>query len=119
MISTTDKSLQIYKKALLEIDLGRKDCSPYHYTMADFLARTFLIYRFIVTTLTTISSQCLISLVNALSNIFSAFVFSRGFAARVFGLRLKTCRPKADEAPRRTQEKTSGTQGTLITAVTP
>ena len=38
-------------------------------------------------------------------------VFSRGFAARVFGLRLKTCRPAADEAPRPTREKISGTQG--------
>ena len=38
-------------------------------------------------------------------------VFSRGFAARVFGLRRKTSRPTADEAPRRTREKTSGTQG--------
>ena len=37
--------------------------------------------------------------------------FSRGFAARVFGLWPKTCRPVADEAPRRTREKTSGTQG--------
>ena len=37
--------------------------------------------------------------------------FSRGFAARVFGLRPKTCRPVADEAPRRTRENTSGTQG--------
>ena len=107
MISNTDKSLQTFKKALLEIDSGRRDCSPYHFTMADVLARTFLIYRFIVTTPTTISSRCLISLVNALINIFSAFVFSRGFAARVFGLRPKTCRPVADEAPRRT----------LITAV--
>ena len=32
-------------------------------------------------------------------------------AARVFGLRPKTCRPVADEAPRRTRENTSGTQG--------
>ena len=38
-------------------------------------------------------------------------VFSRGFAARVFGRRLKTCRPVADEAPRHTREKISGTQG--------
>jgi len=34
------------------------------------------------------------------------------FAARVFGLRPKTCRPAADEAPRYTREKISGTQGT-------
>ena len=33
-------------------------------------------------------------------------------AARVFGLRPNTCRPVADEAPRRTREKTSVTQGT-------
>ena len=32
-------------------------------------------------------------------------------AARVFGL--QTCRPVADEAPRRTREKTSGTLGIL------
>ena len=38
-------------------------------------------------------------------------VFSRGFAARVFGRRLKTSRPAADEAPRHTREKISGTQG--------
>ena len=38
-------------------------------------------------------------------------VFSRGFAARVFGRRLKTCRPAAHEAPRLTREKISGTQG--------
>ena len=38
-------------------------------------------------------------------------VFSRGFAACVFGRRLKTCRPVADEAPRHTREKISGTQG--------
>ena len=37
-------------------------------------------------------------------------VFTSGFAARV----LKTSRPAADEAPRRTREKTSGTQGTLL-----
>ena len=39
----------------------------------------------------------------------------RGFrfrAARVFGLGPKTSRPLADEAPRRTREKTSGTQST-------
>ena len=72
MISNTGKSLQTFKKALLDIDSGPRDFSPYHYTMADVLARTFLIYRFIVTTLTIISSQCLISLVNALMNIFSA-----------------------------------------------
>ena len=35
------------------------------------------------------------------------------FAARVFCLRPKTCRPVADEAPRRTREKTSGTLGTI------
>ena len=34
-----------------------------------------------------------------------------GFAARVFCQRPKTCRPAADEAPRHTGEKTSGTQG--------
>ena len=42
-------------------------------------------------------------------------LFMRGFrfrAARVFGLGAKTCRSLADEAPRRTREKTSGTQGT-------
>ena len=42
-------------------------------------------------------------------------LFMRGFrvrAARVFGLRPKRCRPVADEAPRRTREKTSGTQAT-------
>ena len=33
------------------------------------------------------------------------------FSARVFGLRPKTCRPAADEAPRHTREKISGTQG--------
>ena len=38
--------------------------------------------------------------------------FSRGFSARVFGLRPKTSRPVADEAPRRTREKTLSTQGT-------
>ena len=32
-------------------------------------------------------------------------IFSLGFAARVFGLRPKTGRPAADEAPRRTREK--------------
>ena len=37
-------------------------------------------------------------------------VFSRCFAARVFGLRPKTCRPPADQASRRTREKTSDTQ---------
>ena len=37
--------------------------------------------------------------------------FSRGVAALVFGLRPRTCRPEADEGPRRTREKTSGTQG--------
>ena len=35
----------------------------------------------------------------------------RLFIARVFGRRPKTCRPLADEAPRRTRENTSGTQG--------
>ena len=34
-----------------------------------------------------------------------------GFAARVSGLWPKTCRPAADEAPRRAREQTSGTQG--------
>ena len=33
------------------------------------------------------------------------------FFSRVFGLWPKTCRPAADEAPRRTREKTSGTKG--------
>ena len=45
------------------------------------------------------------------SRRYAPEVFSRGFAARVFGLRPKTSRPAADEAPRRTREKTSGTQG--------
>ena len=36
------------------------------------------------------------------------------FAVRVSGLRPKTGRPAADEAPRRTREKTSGTQGSPI-----
>ena len=31
----------------------------------------------------------------------------------VFGLRPKTCRPAADEAPRHKREKISGTQGNL------
>ena len=40
-------------------------------------------------------------------------VLKSGFAARVFGVRPNTCRPAADETklPRRTREKTSGTQG--------
>ena len=38
-------------------------------------------------------------------------VKSSGFAARVFGRRPKTCRPAADEAPRHTREKISGSQG--------
>ena len=37
--------------------------------------------------------------------------FSRGFAARFFGLRPTRHPPKA---PRRTREKTSGTQGTMF-----
>ena len=41
-----------------------------------------------------------------------AVAFSRGFAARVFGIRPKTSRPVADEALRRTREKTFDTQGT-------
>ena len=36
---------------------------------------------------------------------FFFFFFYRGFATRVFGRKPKTCRPAADEAPRRTQEK--------------
>ena len=42
--------------------------------------------------------------------------FSRGFAARVFGLRPGRRRVglwRIDEAPHRTREKTSGTQGSL------
>ena len=35
----------------------------------------------------------------------------RLFIARAFGRRPNTCRPVADEAPRRTRENTSGTQG--------
>ena len=38
-------------------------------------------------------------------------VKSSGFAARVFGRRPKTCQPAADEAPRHTREKISGSQG--------
>ena len=38
---------------------------------------------------------------------------AKNFAARVFGLRPKTSRPADDEAPRRTREKTSGTQGNV------
>ena len=34
-------------------------------------------------------------------------------AARLFSLWTKTCRSTTDEAPRHTQEKTSGTQGRL------
>ena len=37
--------------------------------------------------------------------------FYRGVTALVFGLRPMTCLPEADEGPRRTREKTSGTQG--------
>ena len=36
--------------------------------------------------------------------------FSLGFAACAFGQRPNTCRPAADEAPRRSRKETSGTQ---------
>ena len=44
--------------------------------------------------------------VDKLSDKQKSFFFSRGFAARGFGLRLKMCRPSAStENPRRTREK--------------
>ena len=42
-------------------------------------------------------------------------LFMRGF--RFQSSRPKTCRPVADEAPRRTREKTSGTQGIIPSSI--
>ena len=44
------------------------------------------------------------------------FRLSLIIAARVFGLRPKTNRPTADEAPRPSREKISGTQGSRLPA---
>ena len=54
------------------------------------------------------------------SNTLGARGFSCAFFffSRVFGLWPKTCRPAADEAPRRTREKTSGTKGRESKATT-